>query len=56
MSPAPSFSTEEILARLEVLWHKLEDEGLYVRANTISLAIDEIKRLSHDKQKVPHHP
>lgn len=42
---APTFSTDEILARLEVLWRNLEGEGLYVRANTVALAIDEIKRL-----------
>lgn len=39
-------TTEEVLARLEVLWRKLEDEGLYVRANTVWLAIEEIKRLA----------
>jgi hypothetical protein len=38
-------STEEVLARLKILWRKLEDEGLYVRANTVILAIEEIKRL-----------
>lgn len=37
--------TPTVLERLEVLWRKLEDEGLYVRANTVALAIDEIKRL-----------
>ena len=36
---------ELILMRLEILWRKLEDEGLYVRANTVALAIEEIKRL-----------
>ena len=30
----------EILERLEVLWRKLDAEGLYVRANAVSLAID----------------
>ena len=35
----------DVLARLEILWRKLEDEGLYVRANTVFLAIEEIKRL-----------
>ena len=39
-------TTTEILDRLEILWRKLEDEGLYVRANTVWLAIEEIKRLS----------
>lgn len=38
-------STDEVLNRLEILWRKLEDEGLYVRANTVALAIEEIKRL-----------
>jgi hypothetical protein len=38
-------STDDVLARLAILWRKLEDEGLYVRANTVALAIEEIKRL-----------
>ena len=42
-------TTDEVLQRLEILWRKLEDEGMYVRANTVALAIDEIKRLSGDK-------
>ena len=33
-------STTEVLERLEILWRKLEDEGLYVRANTVALAIE----------------
>lgn len=41
----PRQSTDEILARLEILWRKLEDDGAYVSANTVALAIDEIKRL-----------
>lgn len=40
-----AISTDDILARLEILWRKLEDEGAYVRANTVALAIEEIKRL-----------
>ena len=36
----------DVLTRLEVLWRKLEDEGLYVSANTVFLAIEEIKRFS----------
>lgn len=44
MSPHPT--TAEILARLEVLYNKLESEGWYVKANTVWLAIEEIKRLS----------
>ncbi len=42
---APSFSTAEILARLEVLYSALYAEGWYVKANTVWLAIEEIKRL-----------
>lgn len=38
-----AFSTQEVLERLEILWRKLEDEGRYVSANTVSLAIDQIK-------------
>lgn len=38
-------STGDILDRLEILWRKLEDEGMYVRANTAHLAIEEIKAL-----------
>ncbi|WP_181168651.1 MULTISPECIES: hypothetical protein [unclassified Mesorhizobium] len=41
-------TTDEVLARLEILWRKLEDEGWYVKANTVGLAIDEIKRLRDD--------
>lgn len=46
MTPAPS--SAEVLSRLEILWRKLEDEGLYVRANTVALAIEEIKRLQKE--------
>jgi hypothetical protein len=35
----------EVLDRLEILWRKLEDEGMYVQANTVYLAIEEIKAL-----------
>lgn len=44
MNPHPP--TSEILARLELLYHALEAEGWYVKANTVWLAIKEIKRLS----------
>lgn len=49
MSPA----TSNIIERLEILWRKLEDEGFYVSANTVALAIEEIKRLRiiEDAQK-----
>lgn len=36
---------KDVLDRLVVLHHKLEHDGLYVRANTVWLAIEEIKRL-----------
>lgn len=49
MSPAPT--TAEVLERLEILWRKLEDEGLYVRANTVGLAIEEIKKLRDEARK-----
>jgi hypothetical protein len=42
---SPAFSTAQILERLEILWRKMEDEGAYVSANTVTLAIEEIKRL-----------
>lgn len=42
---SPAFSTAEILERLEILRRKLEAEGLYVRENTVVLAIEEIERL-----------
>lgn len=38
-------SSQVALERLEILWRKLEDEGRYVCANTVSVAIDEIKQL-----------
>lgn len=43
VSPQPSI--EEIIERLEILWRKLDDEGSYVRANTVALAIEAIERL-----------
>lgn len=42
---AKSHTTDEVLERLEILWRKLESDGMYVQANTVALAIDEIKRL-----------
>lgn len=48
---SPAFTTDEVLERLEILWHKLDDEGLHVRANTVALAIEEIKRLRDEAQK-----
>lgn len=48
------WTTAEILARLEVLWHKLEhDHGLYVGANTVHLAVAEIKRLAAKAGEAP---
>lgn len=44
-------STQNVLERLEILWRKLEDEGRYVSANTVSLAIDEIKRLTDEARR-----
>jgi hypothetical protein len=40
-----SAPSQDVLDRLEILWRKLEDEGMYVQANTAYLAIEEIKRL-----------
>lgn len=37
--------SEDVLTRLEILFRKLEADGEYVRANTVALAIEEIKRL-----------
>lgn len=51
---AESFTTEQIIERLEILRLKLEDEGRYVSANTISLAIDEIKRLTDEARRNDH--
>ncbi|ABF71351.1 p105 [Rhizobium phage 16-3] len=42
-------NTKDVLARLEVLWRKLEDEGMYVGSNTVALAIEEIKKLASSK-------
>ena len=39
-----------IIERLETLWRKLDDEGMYVSANTVSLAIDRIKQLTAASQ------
>lgn len=46
-----AFSTQEVLERLEILWRKLEDEGRYVSANTVSLAIDKIKQLTEEASR-----
>jgi hypothetical protein len=35
----------DVLARLSVLYRRLDEEGMHVQANTVSLAMDEIKRL-----------
>jgi hypothetical protein len=35
---------EELLARLLVLHKKLEDEGMYVRANTVWLAKEYVEK------------
>lgn len=40
MSPTP----QQIAERLEILRRKLEDEGLYTRANTVTLAIELIEQ------------
>jgi hypothetical protein len=45
---ANSFTAAEIIERLEVLRHKLEDEGRYVSANTVTLAIERLEELSHE--------
>lgn len=45
MGASAPFPTDEVVARLEVLLKKLDDEGWHVRANTVWLAIEEIKRL-----------
>lgn len=43
-----AFTDEQIIERLEVLWRKLEDEGRYVSANTVELAIERFKELIED--------
>lgn len=41
----------DVVARLSVLYRKLDEGGAHVGANTVALAIDEIKRLrSADEQ------
>ena len=36
---------QDVIERLNILYNKLEAEGMYVSANTAGLAIDEIQRL-----------
>ena len=48
--------TAKILERLETLYRKEDGEGNYVRANTVALAIEEIKRLSTQTPKTERHP
>jgi hypothetical protein len=40
---APTSTLDEVIARLERLWHKLEDEGRYTDANTVALAIEKLR-------------
>lgn len=35
----------DVMDRLRTLYGKLDDEGMYVQANTVALAMDEIERL-----------
>jgi hypothetical protein len=42
-------STDEVLKRLEILHRKLDAEGMYVRANTVWLAIEEITRMTTER-------
>ena len=39
-------SAEDVQRRLEILWHKLENEGNYVGANTVAQAHQLIKDLT----------
>jgi hypothetical protein len=48
---AATFTTDEILKRLENLYTALNDEGWYTKANTAYLAIEEIKRLQRESEK-----
>ena len=50
-------TTEEILYRLDILYKKLDDMGWYVSANTVELAIGEIKRLKvFEEQRLNENP
>jgi hypothetical protein len=42
---------EVVQERLEILWHKLEGEGMYVGANTVAMAQALIEQLTGVK---PH--
>ena len=44
-----TMKTEEVIERLEILWAKLESEGLYTRANTCILAINKLRELKDEK-------
>ncbi len=37
---------DEVMARLERLWHKLEDDGRYTDANTVALAVEKLRAFS----------
>lgn len=43
--PVPAWPEDDVVARLSILYRKLDEDGAHVGANTVSLAIDEIKRL-----------
>lgn len=49
--PEKEWTTDEIIVRLGILYRVLDEEGSYVRANTVWLAIEEIKRMSENNSK-----
>lgn len=46
-------ASQYVLARLENLYRKLDEEGWHVNANTVALAIEEIKRLQGEAPATP---
>lgn len=49
-----TFTTDEIIERLEVLWRKLNDEGRYISANTVAIALERLEEISNDQARNPY--
>ena len=48
--PRSTWPGEDVLARLSILYRKLDEDGMHVQANTVAVAIDEIKRLRGEER------
>lgn len=49
---ANTFTDDELIRRLEVLWDKLNNEGMHTGANTAALCIIRIKQTKTSKPNI----